>query len=45
MQTSGLHRVLYRSARLASRLEAEERSDDAERRDAIARWQQARRDG
>ncbi len=45
MQIRGLHRVIYRGARLASRLEAQERSDEAERRDAVARWLQARRDG
>lgn len=45
MQIRHLHRVIYRGARLASRLEAQERSDEAERRDAVARWQQARRDG
>lgn len=45
MQIRGLHRAIYRGARLASRLEAQERSDEAERRDAVARWQQARRDG
>ena len=45
MQIRGLHRTIYRGARLASRLEAQERSDEAERRDALARWQQARRDG
>ena len=45
MQIRGLHRTIYRGARLASRLEAQERSDEAERRDALARWHQARRDG
>jgi putative transposase len=45
MQIRGLHRSIYRGARLASRLEAQERSDEAQRRDAVARWQQARRDG
>ena len=45
MQIRGLHRAIYRGARLASRLEAQERSDEAQRRDAVARWQQARRDG
>ena len=45
MQIRGLHRVIYRGARLASRLEAPERSDEVERRDVVARWQQARRDG
>jgi putative transposase len=49
MQIRGLHRAIYLGARLASRLEASERSDDVERRDArrraVARWQQARRDG
>lgn len=45
MQIRGLHRSIYRGARLASRLEAEERSDEAERRDAVARWRQAQRDG
>ena len=45
MQIRGLHRVIYRGARLASRLEAPERSDEVERRDVVACWQQARRDG
>jgi putative transposase len=49
MQIRGLHRAIYRGARLASRLETSERSDDVERRDArrraVSRWQQARRDG
>ena len=45
MQIRGLHRVIYRGARLASRLEAPERRDEVERRDVVARWQQARRDG
>jgi len=45
MQIRGLHRSIYRGARLASRLETKERSDVVERRDASARWQQARRDG
>ena len=45
MQIRGLHRAIYRGAYLASRLEAQERSDEAQRRDAVARWQQARRDG
>lgn len=45
MQIRGLHRVIYRGARLASHLETEARSDEVERRDAVARWQQARRDG
>ncbi len=45
MQIRGLHRAIYRGARLASRLETKERSDAVERRDAVARWQQARRDG
>jgi transposase InsO family protein len=45
MQIRGLHRSIYRGARLASRLEAQERSDGAERRDAVARWRQAQRDG
>jgi putative transposase len=45
MQICGLHRAIYRGARLASRLEAQERSDEAERRDAVARWRQAQRDG
>jgi transposase InsO family protein len=45
MQIRGLHRSIYRGARLASRLEAQERSDGAERRDAVARWRQAARDG
>jgi putative transposase len=45
MQIRGLHRAIYRGARLASRLETQERSDVVERRDAVARWHQARRDG
>ncbi len=45
MQIRGLHRAMYRGARLASRLETKARSDAVERRDAVARWQQARRDG
>ena len=45
MQIRGLHRSIYRGARLASRLETKERSDEVHRRDAVARWQQARRDG
>lgn len=45
MQIRGLHHSIYRGARLASRLEAEERSDEAARRDAVARWRQAHRDG
>ena len=45
MQIRGLHGVIYRGARLASRLEAPERSDEVERRDVVACWQQARRDG
>lgn len=45
MQIRGLHRSIYRGARLASRLEATERSDEAQRRDAVARWRQAHRDG
>jgi putative transposase len=45
MQIRGLHRSIYRGALLASRLETTERSDVGERRDAVARWYQARRDG
>src|SRR5919109_3625656 len=45
MQIRGLHRAIYRGALLASRLEAQERSDEAQRRDAVARWRQAHRDG
>jgi putative transposase len=49
MQIRGLHRSMYRGARLASRLEASARSDDAQRCDArralVDRWLQARRDG
>lgn len=45
MQIRGLHRAIYRGGRLASRLEAQERSEGAERRDAVARWRQAVRDG
>jgi hypothetical protein len=48
MQIRHLPRRMYRGARLASRLEAEERSDEAERcdarRNAVSRWQQARLD-
>jgi putative transposase len=45
MQIRALHRSIYRGASLASRLETKERSDVVERRDAVARWRQARRDG
>jgi putative transposase len=45
MQIRGLHRSIYRAASVASRLATKERSDVVERRDAVARWQQARRDG
>ncbi len=45
MQIRSLHRAIYRGARLASRLATQERSDVVERRDAVARWRQARRDG
>jgi len=45
MQIRHLQRPIYRAARLASRLETQEHSDEVERRDAVARWQQARRDG
>jgi transposase InsO family protein len=45
MQIRHLQRPIYRAARLASRLETAERSDEVVRRDALARWQQARRDG
>ncbi len=45
MQIRRLHRAIYRGARLASRLEAQERRDEAKRRDAVARWRQAVRDG
>ena len=45
MQIRGLHRAIYRGAGLASRLATQERSDAVERRDAVARWHQARRDG
>lgn len=45
MQIRHLHRAIYRGARLASRLETQERSDVVERRDAVARWRQAVRDG
>ena len=49
MQILGLHRALYRGARLSSNLEAKERSDVAkridERRGLVDRWVQARRDG
>jgi hypothetical protein len=49
MQIRGLHRAIYRGARLSSRIEAKERSDAAkrseERRVLVDRWLQARRDG
>jgi putative transposase len=45
MQIRHLQRPIYRAARLASRLETQERSDVVERRDAVARWRQAVRDG
>ncbi len=45
MQLRGLQRLIYRAARLASRLATKERSDVVERRDAVARWRQAVRDG
>jgi len=45
LQIRGLHRSIYRGASLASRLEAQEQRDEAERRDAVARWRQAARDG
>jgi putative transposase len=45
MQIRHLQRPIYRAARLASRLETQERSDGVERRDAVARWRQAVRDG
>lgn len=45
MQIRSLHRTIYRGARLASRLETQERSDGVERRDAVVRWRQAVRDG
>ena len=45
MQIRHLQRPIYRAARLASRLETKARSDAVERRDALARWHQARRDG
>jgi transposase InsO family protein len=45
MQIRGLQRPIYRAARLASRLAAQERSDEVERRDVVARWRQAVRDG
>jgi transposase InsO family protein len=49
MQIRGLHRAIYRGARLSSRIEAKERSDAAkrseERRRLVDRWLQARRDG
>ena len=45
MQIRGLQRPIYRAARLASRLATKERSDVVERRDAVARWRQAVRDG
>ena len=45
MQIRGLHRVVCRGARLASRLEAPALNAAAERHDTLARWCQARRDG
>ena len=49
MQICGLHRAVYRGARLSSRIEAKERSEAAkrsgERRELVDRWLQARRDG
>jgi putative transposase len=49
MQIRGLHRAIYRGARLSSRIEAKERSEAAkrseERRELVDRWLQARRDG
>jgi transposase len=45
MQIRGLHKAIYRGASLASRLGAKERSDEAQRRDAVARWLEARRSG
>lgn len=45
MQFRGLHRAIYRGARLASRFEAQEREPEAERRDAVVRWRQAVRGG
>jgi transposase InsO family protein len=38
MQVFGLHRAVYRGARLASRLAAEPGEGEAARRDAVARW-------
>lgn len=45
MQIRHLQRPIYRAARLASRLATQERSDVVERRDALARWLEARRNG
>lgn len=45
MQIRGLQRSIYRAARLASHLATPEQSDVVERRDVIARWRQAVRDG
>ncbi len=45
MQIRSLQRSIYRAARLASRLATQEPSDAVERRDAVARWRQAVRDG
>lgn len=46
MQIRGLHRVVYRGARLSSRLDAQASTTEAARRDdLLRRWQQARRDG
>lgn len=45
MQIRHLQRPIYRAARLSSRLETQERSDEVERRDAVARWRGAARDG
>ena len=46
MQIRGLHRSIYRGARLSSCLDAQASTTEAARRDdLLRRWQQARRGG
>jgi putative transposase len=46
MQIRGLHRSIYRGARLSSRLDVQASTTEAARRDdLLRRWQQARRSG
>src|SRR4051812_24653348 len=46
MQVRALPRAIYRGARESSRLAANERSEEAKRRDdKVRRWRQAQRDG